>query len=177
MAQQIVAVSDAVFVIREGSTKGIAVRCFRGAIFVLCGFLAIIANPSLHLVAFRGPHSVLTNLGMAYLAAMSLAIGCRELLFWRSICLDLVSREIECRYGLFFDFWVAFYRFDDFDSVEVALSTRTRRRAPYRVFLKPIWHRRKIEIDEYYDGGAAKGFAEQLSGLMGIPTRDQVQKA
>jgi hypothetical protein len=135
--------------------------------------MAIVANPFLQLVPFRGPHSVLTEIRMACLAAMFLTAGCYRLLVWRSIRLDLGSREIEFRYGLWFHFRVVRHRFDEFDSIEVAFNARTQRRAPYRLFLRTVGRRRKIELDGYCDAVTAKALAAQLSDLTGLPIGEQ----
>jgi hypothetical protein len=167
--QQIVAVSDSVFLVREGSTKAIVVRCIMGLILVYVGFVALLAHPRLHLIPCRVPGGIVWEVTAVYIGFGLIFMGLRELLWHRTILIDLAERQIDFRYGPLIHLWVTHHRFDDFDSIEVAVNTKTyHRRAPYRVFLNHV-SRARTKIDECYDSDAAKALAASLSEQIGLP--------
>ncbi len=72
------------------------------------------------------------------------------------------------------DLWVADNYLDDFDSVEVAVNTATRRREPYRVFLTFVGDARRILLDRFWKHEDANGFAEELSKRTLLPVKSGV---
>lgn len=166
---QVVAISDTIFLVREGSTKAIVVRCIRGIIFVFVGLIALLAQPCLHLIPCRIPGGILWEVQAACIGFVGLFAGLRELLLYRTLQIDVAKRQIDFRYGPLIHLWVTHHRFDDFDSMEVAVNTKTYyRRAPYRVFLRHVL-RGRIKIDECYDSETARALAASLSERMGLP--------
>jgi hypothetical protein len=171
LPQHVIELSDSLLVLCEGTTKAVLLRCLRGLLFVAGGSFAILSNPILNLVQFRGANGFAWGIYYLCLGVLLLSYGLYELLLWRRIYIDLSSKEMEFRYGLFVDLWVSVRRFHEFDSIEVALNSATRRWEPYRVFLKQVCDGERIMLGAFWEKQDADSFAAQLSERTKLPLR------